>query len=86
VRRCLRSTVHSGFLDGAGWGGVYDILKADGCNVSVVQNPTIWLMGDVAATKLVIRSQPGPVILIGHSYGGVVVTEAGTGPNVVGLA
>jgi pimeloyl-ACP methyl ester carboxylesterase len=86
VRRCLRSTVHGGFLDGAGWRGVYDILKTDGCNVSVVQNPTIWLMGDVAATKLVIRSQPGPVILIGHSYGGVVVTEAGTGPNVVGLA
>ena len=77
--------VHGGFVDGAGWRGVYDILKKDGFNVSVVQNPTISLMGDVAATKLVIHSQPGPVVLVGHSYGGVVITEAGTDPNVAGL-
>jgi hypothetical protein len=62
--------VHGGFVDGAGWRGVYDILKKGGFNVSVVQSPTISLMGDVAATKLVIRSQPGPVVLVGHSYGG----------------
>ena len=68
--------VHGGFVDGAGWRGVYDILKDDGFNVSIVQNPTISLAGDVAATKLVIDSQPGPVILVGHSYGGVVITEA----------
>ena len=73
--------VHGGFVDGAGWRGVYDILKKDGFNVSVVQNPTISLMGDVAATKLVIHSQPGPVVLVGHSYGGVVITEAGTDPR-----
>jgi len=77
--------VHGGFVDGAGWRGVYDILKKDGFNVSIVQNPTISLAGDVAATKLVIDSQPGPVILVGHSYGGVVITEAGTDPNVAGL-
>ena len=77
--------VHGGFVDGAGWRGVYDILKEDGFNVSVVQNPTISLMGDVAATKLVIHSQPGPVVLVGHSYGGVVITEAGTDPNVAAL-
>ena len=77
--------VHGGFVDGAGWRGVYDILKKDGFNVAIVQNPTISLAGDVAATKLIIVSQPGPVILAGHSYGGVVITEAGTNPNVVGL-
>src|SRR5712692_9713956 len=77
--------VHGGFVDGAGWRGVYDILKKDGFNVSIVQNPTISLAGDVAATKLVIDSQPGSVILVGHSYGGVVITEAGTHPNVAGL-
>jgi pimeloyl-ACP methyl ester carboxylesterase len=77
--------VHGGFVDGAGWRGVYDILKKDSFNVSIVQNPTISLVGDVAATKLIIDSQPGPVILVGHSYGGVVITEAGTNPNVVGL-
>ena len=64
-------------MDGAGWRGVYDILKKDGFNVSIVQNPTISLAGDVDAAKLVIASQPGPVILVGHSYGGVVITEAG---------
>ncbi len=77
--------VHGGFVDGAGWRGVYDILKKDGFNVSIVQNPTITLAGDVAATKLVIDSQPGKVILVGHSYGGAVITEAGSEPNVVGL-
>jgi pimeloyl-ACP methyl ester carboxylesterase len=69
--------VHGGFVDGAGWRGVYDILKKDGFNVSIVQNPTISLAGDVSATKLIIDSQPGPVILVGHSYGGAVITEAG---------
>ena len=77
--------VHGGFVDGAGWRGVYDILKKDGFNVSIVQNPTISLAGDVSATKLIVDSQPGPVILVGHSYGGVVITEAGTNPNVAGL-
>jgi pimeloyl-ACP methyl ester carboxylesterase len=77
--------VHGGFVDGAGWRGVYDILKKDGFNVSIVQNPTISLAGDVSATKLIIESQPGPVILVGHSYGGVVITEAGTEPKVAGL-
>src|SRR6476660_7577760 len=77
--------VHGGFVDGAGWRGVYDLLKKDGFNVSIVQNPTISLAGDVSATKLVIHSQPGPVILVGHSYGGVVITEAGTDPKVAGL-
>jgi len=68
--------VHGGFVDGAGWRGVYDILKKDGFNVSIVQNPTISLAGDVSATKLIIDSQPGLVILVGHSYGGAVITEA----------
>src|SRR6202521_1416869 len=77
--------VHGGFVDGADWRGVYDILKKDGFNVSIVQNPTISLAGDVDATKVVIDSQPGPVILVGHSYGGAVITEAGTDPNVAGL-
>jgi pimeloyl-ACP methyl ester carboxylesterase len=77
--------VHGGFVDGAGWRGVYDILKDRGFNVSVVQNPTISLAGDVGATKLVIDSQLGPVILVGHSYGGAIITEAGTNPNVAGL-
>src|SRR5260221_5559249 len=77
--------VHGGFVDGAGWRGVYDILKKNGFNVSVVQNPTISLAGDVSATKLVIDSQPGPVILVGHSYGGVVITEAGADPKVAGV-
>jgi len=77
--------VHGGFVDGSGWKGVYDILKKDGFNVSIVQNPTISLSGDVAATRLIVDAQPGPVILVGHSYGGAVITEAGTGPNVAGL-
>src|ERR1700688_26494 len=77
--------VHGGFVDGSGWRGVYDILKKDGFNLGVVQNPTLSLSGDVAATKLVIDSQPGPVILVGHSYGGGVITEAGTDPKVAAL-
>ena len=77
--------VHGGFVDGAGWRGVYDILRKDGFTVSIVQNPTISLAGDVSATKMIIDAQSGPVILVGHSYGGVVITEAGNHPNVAGL-
>ena len=77
--------VHGGFADGSGWEGVYKILKGAGCTVSVVQNPTISLEDDVAVTKRTIAAQDGPVVLVGHSYGGVVVTEAGTDPNVAGL-
>src|SRR5258708_20288321 len=77
--------VHGGFVDGSGWESVYSLLKKDGYNVSIVQNPTISLAGNVAATKLVINEQDGPVILVGHSYGGAVITEAGTDPQVVGL-
>ena len=77
--------VHGGFVDGAGWEGVYRILKADGYDVRVVQNPTLSLAGDVAATRQVIAGSPGPVILVGHSYGGVVITEAGNDPKVVKL-
>ena len=73
--------VHGGFVDGSGWEGVYNILKNDGYNVSIVQNPTISLTGDVAATKAVLDAQDGPAILVGHSYGGVVITEAGNHPN-----
>ena len=77
--------VHGGFVDGSGWEGVYKILRKDGYAVSIVQNPTISLADDVAATKLIIDAQNGPVILVGHSYGGVVITEAGNDPKVVGL-
>ena len=77
--------VHGGFVDGSGWQGVYEILRRDGYDVSIVQNPTISLEGDVAATKRVLSSQPGPAILVGHSYGGVVITEAGNHPTVAGL-
>jgi pimeloyl-ACP methyl ester carboxylesterase len=77
--------VHGGFVDGSGWQGVYDLLKADGFNVSVVQNPTLTLEDDVAVTRRAIDAQAGPVILVGHSYGGAVITEAGTDPNVVKL-
>ncbi len=77
--------VHGGFVDGAGWEGVYKILKTNGYDVSVVQNPTLSLVGDVAATKLILAAQGRPVILVGHSYGGAVITEAGTDPKVVGL-
>jgi pimeloyl-ACP methyl ester carboxylesterase len=77
--------VHGGFVDGSGWESVYNILKKDGYNVAIVQNPTLSLAGDVAATKLVIQRIDGPVILVGHSYGGAVITEAGNDPKVVGL-
>jgi len=77
--------VHGGFVDGSGWESVYQILKNDGYDVSVVQNPTVTLTGDVAATKAVIDAQNKPVILVGHSYGGVVITEAGNHPKVAGL-
>ena len=69
--------VHGGFVDGSGWQGVYDTLKKDGYNVSIVQNPTISLADDVAVTKRTLAAQDGPAILVGHSYGGVVITEAG---------
>ena len=77
--------VHGGFVDGSGWRPVYDRLKQDGYNVSVVQNPTLSLQGDVAATRLIIDAQEGPVVLVGHSYGGAVITEAGTHQNVAAL-
>jgi pimeloyl-ACP methyl ester carboxylesterase len=77
--------VHGGFVDGAGWEGVYNILKKDGYNVSIVQNPTTSLADDVDATKLTIARTQGQVVLVGHSYGGVVVSEAGTDPKVKGL-
>ena len=74
--------VHGGFVDGSGWEGVYQILKKDGYKVSIVQNTTLSLADDVAATKRIIAMQDGPVILVGHSYGGVVITEAGNDPKV----
>jgi pimeloyl-ACP methyl ester carboxylesterase len=77
--------VHGGFVDGSGWQGVYEFLKKDGYNVSVVQNPTASLADDVAVTKRTLAAQDGPAILVGHSYGGVVITEAGNDPNVAGL-
>src|SRR5882672_8200867 len=77
--------VHGGFVDGSGWENVYKILKQDGYNVSIVQNPTLSLADDVAATKRVLATQSGPVILVGHSYGGAVITEAGNDPKVAGL-
>ena len=77
--------VHGGFVDGSGWEGVYRTLKKDGYNVSVVQNPTLSLADDVAVTKRTLASQDGPAILVGHSYGGAVITEAGNDPKVVGL-
>ncbi len=77
--------VHGGFVDGSGWEGVYKILRKDGFNVSIVQNPTLSLADDVAVTKRTIAREKGPVILVGHSYGGVVITEAGNDPKVAGL-
>jgi pimeloyl-ACP methyl ester carboxylesterase len=77
--------VHGGFVDGSGWRGVYDLLKKDGFNVSIVQNPTTSLADDVAVTKRTLAAQNGPAILVGHSYGGVVVTEAGNDAKVAGL-
>jgi len=77
--------VHGGFVDGSGWESVYRILKNDGYNVTNVQNPTISLDGDVEVTKRALALQDGPTILVGHSYGGAVITEAGNDPKVVGL-
>jgi pimeloyl-ACP methyl ester carboxylesterase len=77
--------VHGGFVDGSGWQGVYRALKKDGYKVSIVQNPTISLTEDVAVTRRVVAAQDGPVLLVGHSYGGAVITEAGNDPKVAGL-
>lgn len=77
--------VHGGFVDGSGWEDVSKMLKKDGYNVSVVQHPTTSLADDVAYTKRVIDAAPGPVLLVGHSYGGVVITEAGNDAKVKGL-
>jgi pimeloyl-ACP methyl ester carboxylesterase len=77
--------VHGGFVDGSGWQGVYDLLTADGFKVSVVQNQTLSLESDVETTTNVLDLQDGPAILVGHSYGGAVITEAGTHDSVAGL-
>ena len=77
--------VHGGFVDGSGWEGVYQILKRDGYNVCVVQNPTLTLADDVAVTRRAIASQSGRVVLVGHSYGGAVITEAGNDAKVGAL-
>src|ERR1043166_3076686 len=77
--------VHGGFVDGSGWEDVYKILKKGGYTVSIVQNPTITLEDDVAVTKRVLATHSGPVILVGHSYGGAVITEAGNDPKVAGV-
>ena len=77
--------VHGGFVDGSGWEEVYQALKQDGYNVTIVQNPTTSLADDVAVTKRALATQSGPVILVGHSYGGAVITEAGNDPKVAGL-
>jgi pimeloyl-ACP methyl ester carboxylesterase len=77
--------VHGGFVDGSGWQGVYDLLKQHKYDVSIVQNPTLSLEGDAEAVRRVIDAQVGPVVLVGHSYGGAVITEAGNDPNVKAL-
>src|SRR3954447_18967150 len=77
--------VHGGFVDGSGWRGVYDVLTADGFRVSVVQNQTLSLESDVETVRQVLDAQDGPAILVGHSYGGVVITEAGRHERVAGL-
>ncbi len=77
--------VHGGFVDGSGWESMYQILKKDGYRVAIVQNPTLSLADDVAATRRIIHAQNGPVLLVGHSYGGAVITEAGNDPQVAGL-
>lgn len=77
--------VHGGFVDGSGWEAVYRALRKQGFNVSVVQNPTTSLADDVLATRRVLARQDGPVILVGHSYGGVVISESGNDPMVAGL-
>jgi len=77
--------VHGAFVDGSGWKDVHDKLTKDGYDVAVVQNPTTSLADDVAATKRAIANAKGPVILVGHSYGGAIISEAGNDPKVVGL-
>lgn len=77
--------VHGGFVDGSGWEGVYKILKRDGYDVTIVQNPTTSLADDVAVTKRAIESSPDDVVLVGHSYGGAIITEAGNDPKVTAL-
>src|SRR6516164_7052539 len=77
--------VHGGFVDGSGWRAVHDRLTQDGYHVAVVQNPTLSLQGDAAAARLIIDAQDGPVVLVGHSWGGAVISEAGTHPNVAAL-
>ena len=77
--------VHGAWADGSGWKGVHDILVKDGYNVSIVQEPETSFKEDVVAAKRVLAQQDGPCILVGHSYGGAVITEAGTGPSVAGL-
>ncbi|WP_263379428.1 alpha/beta fold hydrolase [Granulicella paludicola] len=77
--------VHGAWADGSGWKGVYDILTKDGYKVSIVQEPETSFKDDVAATRRMLALQDGPTILVGHSYGGAVITEAGTEPSVAGL-
>src|SRR5918996_584991 len=77
--------VHGGFVDGSGWESVYKILKKDGYSVSVVQNPTTSLADDVAATSRIVQAQTNQIVLVGHSYGGAVITEAGSHPKVAAL-
>jgi len=77
--------VHGGFVDGSGWQGVYNLLTSGGFKVSIVQNPTTSLADDVAATRRAIAAQDGPAILVGHSYGGVVISESGNDPKIKGL-
>ncbi len=77
--------VHGAFVDGSGWRAVYDLLTQHGYHVAVVQNPTLSLQGDAAATRLIIDAQDGPVVLVGHSYGRAVITEAGTHDKVTAL-
>src|SRR3954452_13718084 len=77
--------VHGGFVDGSGWEGVYNELTKDGYTVNIVQTPTLSLQGDVDAAKRIIDAQDEPVVLVGHSYGGAVITEAGNDPNVAAL-
>jgi len=78
--------VHGGFVDGSGWEGVYNLLKKDGFDVTVVQNPTVSLADDVAVTRRAIATAKGEVVLVGHSYGGAVISEAGNDPKVTALA
>ena len=77
--------VHGGFVDGSGWQPVYSLLRREGLKVSIVQNPTLSLEDDVQATRRIIAAQDGPVVLVGHSYGGAVITEAGNDPKVASL-